>query len=467
MRGVFRLSILVAPVAGILAMAQGPPSTEQMLVLGSLAGFQARSHVPMGIELRPSGAVIAPDAPPESRIRALPLTPPRLAGGDPRAVPSSSVIRRALDEFVAANPGYAWATSGLLVHVQPSRAVEDAADWLNAPVASFALSGAAVRDALVALRRLFDPGYDGSRVVAGRMPPMQASAASQPRERMEQAQDRRFDVSLQGVRVREVLDAIVLAHGEASWLVSFDGPAPVADRARIEVVFWQGSSAIAYAGVPPLRPAPVPGNTGSQRLVMLPLTRTSLQSTITRITSAAGYPVGFRAGPECRTAGGARPAQFLDLEALSVREAVDLALSQCPGYERRSFGDIVNIGPAGRFGKDGVLDSRKARFTVTAMPFNETMIELARMIRGSGPAPGRPLSRVPTTIDSERAMAIMVDRTRPVTVDLEKATLREALNAVVAAHGAAWWAVDGPSAQGLVRLTLGGASWSQSWEGSQ
>jgi hypothetical protein len=450
-----------------LTTAQPPAKPERVYVLGSIVAFEARTRVPMGFELKPFGPRAVAVEASGARVVPLPLTPPLLANGSGRGATSPSVIRQALDDFVAANPGYAWSVSGPLVSVTPADAPADAADWLNATVPSFGVRGATARDALVALRRVFDKGYDEARISAGRTPEAgPASTQSAVQERVEQAQSRRFDVSLEGARVREILDAIVLAHGEASWLVSFDGPAPVMEHARVEVVFWHGSSAIAYPAVVPLRPRPAAPSAPAPRILTLPLTQSTLHSAVSGIARAAGRPIGVRLGPECRgTDGGARP-QLMNLEGLTFEQALDLLVSRCPGYEWQTVDGVVNIGPAGSIGKDVLLDSRTSHVKLTGMPFSQTMFEVAKMLGRRGPAP-RPRPAPPPVADAERARAIVLDQARPITLELKKATVRAALNAIVNAHGAAWWAIGAVSPQGVVRLSMGGAAWSESWAGGR
>jgi hypothetical protein len=124
---------------------------------------------------------------------------------------------------------------------------------------------------------------------------------------------------------------------------------------------------------------------------------------------------------------------------------------------------VLNVVPAASIGTDVVLDAGSWHFKVVKMPFRDTIWEVAKRLGHRGRTPR---SRPVQGALSERVEAIALDQAKPVTVDVNKATLRAALNALVAAHGAAWWAIDGPSPQGLVRLTMGGSGWSQSWIGA-
>jgi hypothetical protein len=267
---------LQAPAPAVQASAAPLPAAQE-LILGRTAAFLATAGVPMGIEFRPFDAATPPGVA-APRVQAYPVVPPALP--QPRRT-----IQESLDAFVAANPGYEWIADPQITRVRPVGAMTDSASWLNAPVETFDIRDRTMVGVLTAFGRLFDPAYDESRVVGGR----EGIGAEQPTARLqaiEEAKAHRFSVSVAKTTVRGVLDAIVLGHGAAGWLVGFRGTSPTFANSLVEIVFWKGASVIAHPGAPPSRPARI--DAAPPVIVQLPLTfkTTSLEQMVRQYAGA-------------------------------------------------------------------------------------------------------------------------------------------------------------------------------------
>jgi hypothetical protein len=396
----------------------------------------------MGIELRPFGTVAAPaDSLPPYVVR-LP------AGASPPTGPTPSP-RQAMDEFLARNEGYESVARGGVLGLRPVGAAVDRANWLNASVPAFDMDDVTVLDALVGLGRLFDPAYQPSRVVSsGSQPVAPVPAAAQQRFMLiGEALQRRMSVHLSNSTVRGVLDAIVAAHGEAGWVVSFKGTTPSRIDSRIDIVLWKGSVVSAFPLGPP-RLATQP-----RLLYPLPLRRADLQSFPMRVTAGRPSPMGLELGPECVVATGEDGQFALDLTGLDIGEVLPVFLTHCGGYEFREVQGVLNIGPRGSF-EQSCLNLRAKTFRVKDIPLCDTLPDVARIFdpRLAGPVdPASSRMRQRGTGSPQFAPANN-ELLKPVTVELRKATVREILNALVSSHGSASWTIE--EQNGLVRLTV-------------
>jgi len=86
-----------------------------------------------------------------------------------------------------------------------------------------------LRDALHAVHRLFDPGYNPPPL------PPRALESLNGRDDLKAAVTKPINVSLRRVATWQILDAIALAHGNLSWIVKYRGVRPVSENSVIEM----------------------------------------------------------------------------------------------------------------------------------------------------------------------------------------------------------------------------------------
>jgi hypothetical protein len=168
------------------------------------------------------------------QVPALPL-PPRVVRK--RTVESQTPlagkrIGEILDLLVNADPRYTWRDRGSIIEIAPKDLVDS--DPLNIIIADFTLDNATVDAALVALHRVFDPAYSGPTGVVhtGIRPSLDAEAQG----------TRPFTVHLHNSRLREVLNAIAVAHGDLMWFVGFTQAPAAVEHMTLEFVTFDGWS---------------------------------------------------------------------------------------------------------------------------------------------------------------------------------------------------------------------------------
>ncbi len=113
-----------------------------------------------------------------------------------------------LEDVVAREPRYGNATDDGVIHVRPKAAVSDASDVLNQVIARFELDGVTLDQALREVRFALHPELRGGGIMGSSIGPSTLGV-------------RRFSVRVQSTTVCGVLDAIVKAHGAASWSVTY------------------------------------------------------------------------------------------------------------------------------------------------------------------------------------------------------------------------------------------------------
>jgi len=131
-----------------------------------------------------------------------------------------------IEALIEADRRYECHDLGSMLEIAPTTQRNDPMDPLNRRVAEFALENKSVAEALDAVRRIFEPTYPGSVGTASSGPPPPDVAQTQ------EQQQRLFSVHVQRVTVREVLNAIVQAHGELSWIVRYKR-APVSEQTML------------------------------------------------------------------------------------------------------------------------------------------------------------------------------------------------------------------------------------------
>jgi hypothetical protein len=106
--------------------------------------------------------------------------------------------------------------------------------WLNQIIPTFAVKDTAVREALYAVFRLFDPEYPTRPLP----PRFQLDLARSPARQADIMQP--ITVSLKQATVWQILNAIIVAHGGLGWRVTYAHGQRVAEEARIQVFSWDG-----------------------------------------------------------------------------------------------------------------------------------------------------------------------------------------------------------------------------------
>jgi hypothetical protein len=113
-----------------------------------------------------------------------------------------------LSDIIGQAPRYGYALDDGVIHVQPTASAADAANILNQPIAKFEIDRASLTQALREIRVALQPSLRNEGSAGGGMGPSALGA-------------RPTSVRVQATTVRGVLDAIVKAHGAASWSVTY------------------------------------------------------------------------------------------------------------------------------------------------------------------------------------------------------------------------------------------------------
>jgi hypothetical protein len=117
-------------------------------------------------------------------------------------------VAEALDKIVAGQPRYGWSEENGVIHLRPKAARADANNLLNRSVATFELHDVTLTDALHEVHFYLRPELRGGGILGSGPGPRELGL-------------RRFNVTMSNTTVLGVLDAIVIAHGAASWHVTY------------------------------------------------------------------------------------------------------------------------------------------------------------------------------------------------------------------------------------------------------
>jgi hypothetical protein len=123
-------------------------------------------------------------------------------------------VREALDTLVRFDPRYRWGESDGVIVLRPIAAWENRDHFLHGSVPEFVVSNDDIAGALAAVLTALGPW----RVPGGWQTPHD---------------DRRFSVTLGATSIYEALNAIVKAHGEVAWRVSYCQPPTLLEHATI------------------------------------------------------------------------------------------------------------------------------------------------------------------------------------------------------------------------------------------
>jgi len=216
------VAVAVSCVGVVASLALGPQEAQMARLVGNGAGnvrlavirYDVRSHgqyleqtlldaaatvrVPVGLE----------------RVRDASTSWPQPGGMEQATTLTGLALSDAFAEILAAGglaPGAASGVRGVswVNGVAEVSVLPPGRTFLDTEVPAFHLSNATIQDALEAVHRLLD----GTRKPEG------FGNAFGPAAR--QFSDRRFSLTLGRTTVRALLDAIVVAHGDASWVVRY------------------------------------------------------------------------------------------------------------------------------------------------------------------------------------------------------------------------------------------------------
>jgi len=188
-----------------------------------LMTVSAVARVKLGVETEPA-------LPPAAQQ---PHVAPQRPHYDSKHVYNRRPVSDVLNDLVAIVPTYLWRERGGVLEIGPVRRMTDGPNSpLNQVVPSFDVENGSAAEALTAVRRLFEPGYAGSKGFIASGPPLGAAGIEQG--------ERLFSVHLKNATVREVLDAVVSAHGELAWFARYQGPEARADTLILRLQSFDG-----------------------------------------------------------------------------------------------------------------------------------------------------------------------------------------------------------------------------------
>jgi hypothetical protein len=242
--GVMALTVLAALMGGSAVIGgQGParardavvPADARVLPVASigedalrrLASISGRwAQVPVAVEV-----VAKPMSEADTRAWAV--------GGDPEA---GRTVAALLDELVVRDGRYGWRDVGGVAVVRPVDAWNDESHLLHRRIGRVELNGVTMAEAVEAIYRLFgEPvGRGGGEVPVSTEPGLDEATKAD-------AKERRASLILENPTVLEVLNSYVLAHGAATWRLSWCGEMRDVEHAQLELMTFFGEAA-AVAG---------------------------------------------------------------------------------------------------------------------------------------------------------------------------------------------------------------------------
>jgi hypothetical protein len=405
-------------------------------------------RLPMGLEVAPA----AFEPPADPRI-IKPYTPPVALG--------PGKLSDALYVLLERVPGYEMSTPDGVISIAPSSLLRDPAHFMNVPVDHFEVHDVPFQDAVVALRQKLDPTYPG--------PQRQVEAVIGPGgERLKTAQamfDRHVTLVVDGVSAREILNRLVLAHGELRWTVRYSSPSPASSPQPLESnasimlstfpeigitkTFGPGRPSRAPAGAPPTpapRPAPAPPS-GPSIPVALPTTASGLRDSVQSLATRLRLPIGTvvisppqtMAERNADMAARASTTRY-NVAGLSPADALTRILETMPDYAWHDDHGTYHVAP--RALTASVLDRPVDHVDRDIHNINEAAALVLSLVDGK-PLNIRPLSpNMP-----ERARAL---EERPFHVTVDQGTVRDVLDAIARQHGALFWFVVLSDASGTI-----------------
>jgi hypothetical protein len=193
-------------------------SPESPLAVKAAMEFTARTaRVPMGIELLPAESL-------PQRVVRRPVS--AMMAVDTMTV--SSI----LDRVRQANPKYECHEVEGLIQVAPTDSLSNSAAPLNRAVAAVDLPTTDATEALAVVRRVFDPNYV--------LPKQELYIGTHYSPEALQQGGRKFALRFPGGTVRQLLNAIVKAHGDLLWIVEYKRPPATPETMVLSVRSFEG-----------------------------------------------------------------------------------------------------------------------------------------------------------------------------------------------------------------------------------
>lgn len=384
-------------------------------------------------------------------------------------------VQRALDTLTAIDRRYEWFETGGVINVRPKGARHDPDNYLNM------LLSQAIGDlsdtTLDGIRQAYHVQYARlvGRSVAWHNPPprpMTPPSDSTPQRVADFEWQRAFwnrtiSISQKGPRFVDLLNAAIGAHGEACWRVEYKQPPASYENGTLWFNsfegFGGGSGSFPPVGGSPepasaARPAPAaPARADAARpqtptlLRIVPDARINYPvgpwdafvgaqhlATLTRTPIVVEWPRGKMQPPV------ERARDTLELTGMRLPDALTRIAREQPQLTWRNgrFGLEVMPGDAA-FDPDDFLNVRVPNFELKNATYFDVFPALDRFF---GIASSRATPRVPVpdqnTRTPEEAERMRRFYTRPITLTLENATVREILGAVAAAHGDLAWVIS-------------------------
>jgi len=392
-----------APVfaQSVLDRVVGPTPWNQPLTLTQLngqniGGLALAARVPMGIE---SG---------QRPFRANWSIP---ATGRP--------LREVLDALIAVEPGYVWEEMDGLILIRPVERASGDRDVLSIQIDRFQLRDVRSADAINALAVLFGAGG-----VAG------------------PGDTRRFSVDMpDGSTIREVLNAIVRAHGTLAWAYEHKQPVGMGEKIPAAISIFIGSSGAgvgisknARIGRVPQPPVDVVLTGGDSSPILDRIVGSDRQGrpvsisvlnapNVAALADASRTPMGVETTNSIREMVPIpRPTIVTGMrlaDALATLAAMDSR------YEWREMDGVIVFRPRHAWG-----DAQDRLF----LPVRDVQLQRVTLSTVMG--------LIASTLKSRDHATNYMPDTRRISIDMPAGSLLDLLNAVAKSHGQLTWQVD-------------------------
>lgn len=436
--------------------------------LGTLTSFERAVQRIAGAARVPIGLELVSDRTGESY-------PPADTGG---AAPPNQVLNiagltvgEALTRLVAYDPRYEWFEAGAVINVRPKAAVSDPDNFLNGPISWPAGADTTLDEILNTFVRYFSNNPKIPNVTIGR--PSNAARGSRPEaiSAAIEAQMAREDafwkkpiaLTATGPRFTDLLNAAILAHGEATWVISYTRPPALSSNSALGFSSFDGfgaSRGVMTAGRPGLPPAmaarPAPAGLiaampdpplariVTRGMITVPVTAEAAFQAAEQVAREARAPmvIEWPQGMDIRPGMALRPQQGLALSGLTVKDALTRLSQEQPllMWQQGVHGIEVQTQDALQDSLN-FLNARIPVFEIMEGTFKDVFLALDRFF-GARPRPYNftpPFNQNLKTPEQARSSSDQVER--PMTVSLRNATVREILSAVAAAHREIAWEI--------------------------
>jgi hypothetical protein len=146
-------------------------------------------------------------------------------------------IADTMDRLIPMSSGYRWSVEGGILNVNSNQPLSGSI--CERRVQAFDVAGQGVMEAVAAVHRIFDPTYNingstiGSRIVSRRADTRAKLDAIEMSRRVDY--EKPIHVALRRTTVREILNAIALAHGGITWEVAYRAAPASYDNSTITV----------------------------------------------------------------------------------------------------------------------------------------------------------------------------------------------------------------------------------------